>query len=347
MADQSQHQAVKTYCNGCTKCAQLSQSEQDRLGCFLKSKTVSAARLQYENWRSNLIRTAGDRLKRLLDPLILPTADEFPQLTCGMQLICFAASELSIFWKTFLKLRTSHHFECHCHPICRPKLQGENSCHILSISVVTGFRSSLACLVAGGQRRITFAASLRKGNAPSWALHCWSFFGCLELLAKKILWLVRKILFMFLPSKYSKQDSNMVNRTLMSCMSSRRCDPYPQHNPLFVIWGRVDAYWWARLIQSTNNPRRCTGFLKPDSNHWSLKRTLRVRVANGQELKTRRNHFSHKPYANLQRFQTVSRPHLYHFKYTISISLNSVRVQLHVDATQSPARAVSDYWSRC
>lgn len=29
---------------------------------------------------------SGDRLKRLLDPLILPTVDEFPKLTCGWKL---------------------------------------------------------------------------------------------------------------------------------------------------------------------------------------------------------------------------------------------------------------------
>lgn len=46
----------------------------------------------------------GDRIKRLLDPLILPTVDEFPQLTCGLLIalqvifVLFAGQALHALW---------------------------------------------------------------------------------------------------------------------------------------------------------------------------------------------------------------------------------------------------------
>ena len=84
----------------------------------------------------------GDRIKRLLDPLILPTVDQFPLLTCGTQparqvdslhieqrekasglrlrFTCHFSFALAI------ELRTSHRLSCGHHSFCR--LDAEELC---------------------------------------------------------------------------------------------------------------------------------------------------------------------------------------------------------------------------
>ena len=59
---------------------------------------------------SGFCRASGDRIKRLLDPLILPTVDEFPRLTCGAQLAhmdctmhhCSICGDLVVFYLLLL-----------------------------------------------------------------------------------------------------------------------------------------------------------------------------------------------------------------------------------------------------